>query len=501
VTRFLGLFMLTCYAINMQAPSAIAQVSFTPFPCSTSAFVEFNWDLDSLSLEDGYEQNEHKERALGVKEYHNNIKNVRHFYASRFARYIDFHALSWNTESCCDSLSLKQGSGAAYPISLNTASPFWTSYSSSLTDVLQYRGVDMTFLTDNTVTKPGFRIDKVRIKCQSTAGSALPFGAMRPSERYTGVLMAQNDVVNFQPLAALPNESLNIVLWGPPGTNRDIDLYVKCSALPTPVSFTVASINAGSMYEFVRLRNDQCADPFSVNITVHNKGSQPVPFNIMVSEAKNSSYRTLRVAVEGGTATDLTNVRNTMRNAVRQFYGLTEGQMLITEVVVTAAPGNSISNSPIDFAACRGSCGAFTCDICFYDAPGSGGNADTATAVINIGSWLDGDTVLHEMHHSMLGLNWDEFNWNPTYGCETCGHSISQNAWSYSNNLCIENSNGLTNHPKDVGVRSPSGTACTFDGHVSGWAGENQGLYTPPGGTPDIYDFASHAFLGAINVH
>jgi hypothetical protein len=470
-------------------------LSFTPYKCNVNTTTDYIWTLDSASLEDGFELDEAKLPAIN---YGNNIRNTRHFYANSYVRYFDIHATTWFAEVPYDKFRMSQGTGTAYDVSYNTGTPFWTSYSGSLSNVLQYEGVDMLFLTDNSVTMSGFNIDRVRVKCQPFLGPVEPNNLMVLHERYTGILLAQDDVVNFRVAGAHSGNSLNISLWGPPGANRDVDLYVRCAAQPTPSIYTAASLGA-STYEYVRVSATQCASSSELHITVHNRGSSSGSFHLMTSEAKNSSYRSLHVGVEGGTSGELSAVRATMLDAAKQFYGLTEGQMLLEDVTVTAyavGPGPYWGDPGVTWpsvvAACQAGCAPSTCDICFYRKSGGAGFATTGITVVEAGAWGDPDLVVHELMHNILAINWDEYDW--TNKCNTCGHGINQNSWSRSNNLCYGIPALQTNHPKDKAA------GCVSDTHSSGWHGQAAGLIEPSG-TPDIYNFVSHPFLGVINVH
>lgn len=173
-------------------------LSFTPYKCNVNTTTDYIWTLDSASLEDGFELDEAKLPAIN---YGNNIRNTRHFYANSYVRYFDIHATTWFAEVPYDKFRMSQGTGTAYDVSYNTGTPFWTSYSGSLSNVLQYEGVDMLFLTDNSVTMSGFNIDRVRVKCQPFLGPVEPNNLMVLHERYTGILLAQD------PIAEIPSIS------------------------------------------------------------------------------------------------------------------------------------------------------------------------------------------------------------------------------------------------------------------------------------------------------
>lgn len=273
---------LLCLTALVLFASPIHAVNFTPHPCSTTVPLEVDWPFDSLDLEDGFEVNGPLQDSGGGLNYSNNISNTRHFFANSYVDSVEFHATIFQTEATYDRLSLKQGSNASYIMSHNTTTPFWTNYTggSTLTDVLQYRGVAMNFKTDSSITKRGFAIDKVRVKCRATAGSNLPNGVMIPGQRHTGVLLAQDDVVNFTYYSPIAGHRVNIALWGPPAANRDIDLYVRCGAMPTPSSFSQAAVYPGTT-AFLSVTTSVCADPYALRITVHNKGTAAAPFNIM----------------------------------------------------------------------------------------------------------------------------------------------------------------------------------------------------------------------------
>lgn len=505
-TTSLSILFVVVVTTIWSAAAPVFAISFTPYPCNTASFTEYAWPFSSSGIDDGFEINEPLKQQSGSTNYANNVNSRRYLYANRYVRYLDFYYTEFRTFAS-DRLYLNQSTALSHYYSADTSTDFWSDLTPHLTDVLQYKPLHMRFITDSANTKAGYVFSKIRVKCQSSPGGALPLNFSAPTgDRNSGILLAQDDVVNFVLSPPPSSHSLNIALWGPVATNRDVDLYVRCGATPTPTSYTLASTTVGSMYEYLRVTTTNCSAPYNVYVTVHNRGTVHSPFDIIFSLAKNTWYRQMYVGVENASAGDLTNVRNTMRNVAKQFYGLTEGQMLLNDVAVQSYPSGTVpyyngSNWSAVYSACQTACSPNTCGICFYRAAGSAGFATSGVAVIEANVWNDPDLIVHELHHSVLNINWDEWDWDPGDMCPTCGHSISSNSWARSNNLCMGPTSGFTNHPLDPGYEPDLTTLCAADTNVSGWAGETVGLYDPPGVSPDIYNFVTHTFNGAINVH
>ena len=137
-----------------------------------------------------------------------------------------------------------------FNITAAPAVPFWTNTGPG-TLSLQAQPLSMLFVTDYSVTNTGFSIGRARVCCDS--GQNNNTITMVENTRYYGMVLATNDVV-YAKYYPPTNRDVTVALWG---TGPDIDLYVRCGALPTPTQWDYRGFSSDAQ-EFVHIPANQC---------------------------------------------------------------------------------------------------------------------------------------------------------------------------------------------------------------------------------------------------
>lgn len=457
--------------------------------------------------------------------------------------------LSFSTEEVDDYLFWAPWSMSPKTITGNINSAAWWSVTAANSNGLlayspQVYPIRMGFVTDANDNRTGFTIDRVRLSCKLSGGLLpSPVFDLAPSYESSGVLMGSGDTVFTQFVPRAATHWHNVVLWAPPEDTgfTNFDMYLRCNALPTPSQYDVLrSYNAslGSSNEFYQWRTDQWCTGGTVFVAIHSRTSfgGAGQFSIMHSEQRKKDYR-VKVGINtpqyaswdaSAQAAALTERINRLKQAVRLFYGATEGTRFVNEFEVWNQTGGAEGTCGT-YPESR--CGGQHCEVCF--------TGHTSGAVIAPGQPYqqlrigDGETanyivLAHEFGHYFLrqgspsALLRDEYNWyyydggpyfvngvGPqfqapfAYTLPVCGHSLMNQPAGNTFNLCLP-----SNH----------------------WRGETMGIGTPPrihqNGIPaqgwpsnwadmiaagDVYDkpqvdsaanndFVSHPFDGRIDI-
>ncbi len=450
-----------------------ARAAFSPVACSVCpTMTEVDWSFNSLSEF----PDDPNCSASTCPHYINNIHAWRDVYANRYVTQFQFRVDSFATEPGYDYLDFKEVGGAATRLS---GTPVLGWYGVTSSSVVAHKPIDLLFHSDILTNRPGFRIGRARVCCQVTAGASVPTRALIPLGRTAGVLLGSEDVVYaYVPSVEQPTKQ-NIVLWAEPG--RDFDLYARCGALPTQAVYDVRGYTADPQEFLSFVSGAWCPTPGTMYIAVHSY-SGAGQFNLASSTMKHHHYMGARVGTNfATTAAQLDTIENTLLQASRQFYGQTEGQMLLGTYQLWNNTG----------ATC-GNCGGYECDICFMDQPGTGECCYGTQVRIYQSYFGNPQGVAHEFGHRYLGLpdEYDNTATGPRWGC---GHSNMANPGGSNNNFCfVPGAN--QDHALD---RTPGALPVSPN---SAWVHTNNLLTTKLYETGDNYDYRDHDFNGEIRV-
>lgn len=469
--------LLACSALGGRAR---AQISFTPIH-PTSCPQELPWSWDSLSPEYGIEP---VGLATPVTQYANNQRDIRFIIANTYVNQLGFRYAWWDTQLPGDQLLMQQGTQAPVAMAGSLPTPGW--FNVSTPDSLEKTAITATFSTNSSIPDSGFVIDRVRF-CNNPAGGYMSSTPIIEGARYSGFLLGTNDVVRTWVRAPKSDEEINIAVWGASGL--DLDVYVRCGALPTPTTYTLRGFSS-DRYELLSVQSSHCLYPSPLYITAHSfSGSGR--FDLVASRAYASNTTlNFTVGVEGATSQELIFIRDALKRAVKALYGATEGQLLIESIRVVSLPSGSIpadnNDHQVAYSACYPACWNATgwyCHTCFVQESGrSYSPIGLLPAIINREAWTDPDTIAHEWAHSQLAIR-DEYSGS----CDRCGHSIMANQWEWNNNLCIDGTHANHNLDREAG--------CGPTGEPAAWPTAEQ-LLAPPTTTPDSYDYSNHDFNG-----
>jgi hypothetical protein len=403
--------------------------------------------------------------------YINFVDQTREVRANPNVKAFEFRVDSFDTETGYDFLKWRQKGGADQHL---TGTPATGWYGTVVNENLQSTPMELQFITDFSVTRPGFRIGQARVCCAaSTNREPANIPLLR---RNTGVLLGNGDVVLFKAPALPAGQKLNVILWG--GTGADFDLYVRCNAWPTQSTFDYLGFS-GNSQEFLSFDGSACTSPGTWYIAVHSYSGSG-QFNLMVSPMFAAQERTSVTVGTNFNATpdQLNGIANALRGSGRQFYGQTEGQFLVRQFELFNNTGPSCE-----------SCGGQPCIICFKNQPGTGYCCDGSQYVINQSYWFDPEGIAHEYGHGYLAI-WDEYEQGTSRS--QCGHSNMSFPWGSNNNHCQSGDHKKDKNPSASDTGQPSAWGAGID--------PDRLPLTNVSGTPDNTDFRDHDFNGLIEV-
>lgn len=465
--RYWVSFAVCMTSVALRMPTADAQ-TFSPVSCNVCpSYTEVPWTFDSSEL-----PTDPNCSAGTCPHYINNINQWRSVIANKWVKEFQFRIDSFDTEPSFDYIDYGEVSGSLTRL---TGSPVlgWRGVVSSKS--IQERPIDFLFHTDSNVARPGFAMGKARVCCSFTAPllDVVPQRALVPLERTTGVLLGNGDTIYGTIPIAPNNGKQSIALWGP--SNADFDVYVRCNALPTVSVWDYRAYSADSQEVLILPRPGACTYPgtWYVAISSYSGAGQ---FNIVTSPMFDSGVVSLRVGFNfNASATQLTNAATALSKTSRQFYGQTEGQILIKSYDIWNDTGSSCSN-----------CGGQICDVCFEDEPGTGWCCSGNQVTVQRNYFSDPEGIAHEFGHRFLGVS-DEYEGSG--GVWKCGHSNMAKPWGDQNNFCVE-----MDHNKD----STPGSTPSPNSSVWKIAYTSSKLPIGLGDTGDNYDYMNHDFNGMI---
>ena len=477
-----GLVMAFAAWLLVVAAPATATATFTPRMCSQCpSMTEVAWTFNSDELPTD------PNCAGGTcPHYINHLHYWRSVIANGNVKRFQFRVDSFNTEASNDWLDYS--AYLASPIRL-TGQPTtgWKDFTSATS--LQHRPMEFLFHTDSSVSRPGFRIGRARVCCNSDAWPPVPDFPLRQTMRHTGVLLATHDVVYMHMPTGPSNRFQNLAMWGPAGA--DFDMYVRCNAVPTATTYDFRVNSAGTQEFTSWAQPGLCTYPGTWYIAIHSVSGSG-QFNLVASPVFNTHYLYINAGVNFlATPTQLNTFANTLSQGARQFYGQTEGQILFAAIHLwnNAGPPGGGGN-------CN-NCNGGACNVCFRNEPGTGYCCDPGGMVVmQTGYWGDPEGMAHEWSHWGLGVP-DEYSGCAT-GCKWhCGHSNMASPWGSQNNHCFFHQN-QHDHGEDrsAGVGPPGSNAV--------WKiVESYGTVVPLSQwseTPDNYDYRNHDMNGFSNV-
>jgi hypothetical protein len=361
------------------------------------------------------------------------------------------------------------------------------------TDWQKY-GATFKFTTDPYYPGGDYSLDSVTITACKASGSvtAAPLDFTRVS---TGLLQGTHDTVyHVIPVGSDTSLKTNIALWSDALGSYDFDLYVRCNAFPTADSYDYRGYSADAQ-EFLSINNYWCLNgSWYVAVNSYSGwGSYALSYSLM--NAYQSSVE-LCVDVDAyHTADWYTAELNTLRQAAKYVYGMTEGQFMIPKMhlwpygVQCAA-----NNNPIHLVSTP----SVNCNPPALRSHCSSLNG-TGQVYVCQDDWANPRTIAHEIGHCSLQLR-DEYSEDANHVSKAqCSHTIMSG--STSDNVCSgQFVGGFSEHPKD-----PEYGAGPFDypygqPYYTGWyqLHMNKGLYQIFY-TPSNYAFQNFDFNGAIS--
>jgi hypothetical protein len=430
------------------------------------------------------------------------IDTERLFVANRNVSLANFEFTKFHTEKNFDFIRLQRtGSNVVLLASGQKTAGF--SMGTSAPANFSQTPLRIRFTSDYSVRRPGFRIGVARVCCSTGTTSIADVPWLT---NVTGLLLGTNDVVYLRVPAKSNGVHVNVAVSG---SGADVDVYARCNALPTPSAFHARGFSANAQ-EFLRLSDGDCYQG-TWYLAVHSF-SGIGQFSLVVSPSMTAHRRILRVGIEASPGTSLASIDQMLRQAVRQVYGMTEGQILLDDVRIWRgrfgdATAPELGCGP-HLVPEWNRCGGELCDVCFRQD-----NADRATATMCGGRsqipknmWPgDPELIAHELGHSLLCLP-DEYAKGyalPDGGSvpdrSQCGHTMMARHWGRNENICIGGSGSHENHRWDPDPNAPVYL------NASGWEYlhvnslyQMPSLYTRPMKTPHNYDYLNHDFNGQI---
>lgn len=365
-----------------------------------------------------------------------------------------------------------------------------------------------SFYTDGFKQRRGFRVSALRPSCDQTGagGPKSPILGTPYTARVSGILLGTGDVV-YTWLAARPStETVRLALWGKGNGYHDFDIYARCNAWPTVDLWTVKGFSGPGPEgdtEYIELPTS-CTSNWGIAIHSYNGKGE---FNLVPSTTYYPGAGYTVGIDHTPVAGELDTIRNQLILASRRFYGMTEGQLLLSHFEVYITPKDCPET------ACNGG----HCNICFKaEKMGGVGRSSGLTRRINcfqdansLGScYTDPRILAHEMGHAVLVLE-DEYCTDPPPLRWTCGNSVMANGGDPSqNNLCTTYNHQWQGDPTALPGASyacPQHTQQPAWPNISTsqpWPNATPGLLPVTANyTPDNYSYVDFPFAEGIHVN
>lgn len=328
---------------------------------------------------------------------------------------------------------IELGWGDLAPSALRNGTSLATfGISASLNRRLQSPGALFRFVSDVELQASGWNFDRANV---TTGSVVLTEATLQPYERLSLLLMDTDDLVDMR-VPGSSTRDTSLALWTQ--RNSSVTLWARCNALPTATAFDFRQAAAGtsSAAAFLTLPRTMCGTgTWFVTVTSTTATPLMVQMHMGVRNPAGTIADTKVGIAFTPTATQMTQIRDTLEQAAWRLYGATGGTRLYTVFHIF---GTSACDDgwPADEYACGGG----GCRICIQDEPGrSNCNAEGRGRVdlmgddwgaANVGAGaggpgggsggFTGGTLAHEMGHCPIGLR-DEYH--DTDACASHGVS------------------------------------------------------------------------------
>jgi hypothetical protein len=223
--------------------------------------------------------------------YQDRIDHRRAFMGNRYARGLRLWHTEFMTENGWDFMEFFHSDGStisrtgSLDTSTNSATNAWVEFTNTGNLRLSYVPASIRFFSDLIGQDLGVRFTKAAVCC-STTQAALPVANVTWGVRYTGILLASNDVVYFKVGAAsTSSKAIHVTLWSS-YSSVDFDLKARCNALPTSTTYDYSAVASGR-WEYLRIPyTSTCpAGPWYVAVYSYSGDGG---FNFVASLAKTS---------------------------------------------------------------------------------------------------------------------------------------------------------------------------------------------------------------------
>jgi hypothetical protein len=416
--------------------------------------------------------------------YINNLYSRRWIIGNQYIADVQIEFDGFSTEAGHDFFSYNRVGYGTISLSGTFSTPSWkTANVPGLS--LQDSPLYTIFNSDSVNTSTGFSIAAAKVICGVQDNNV--GGGLRENDRNCGILLGQNDTVYTSYHPWNNTNDITVALWpNAPGVN-DIDLYVRCDALPTVTQYDYAGLSYDAQ-EFVHIPAGQCPYGHTLYIAVNAfDQSFAASFNLTVQN-HDPGYHFAGVIARtefNATAEEMGLWSDTLQKGARRFFGAAEGTFYMTNVDVRNNTGSGEAfqlNNYSDRA---------DVDVCYIPL-GCDRRIHLFTDDINAPL-----TVAHEMGH-YFGILADEYDDD---NGSHCGHSIMGNYYEspMNNNFCYcGNWNEGTNHcDASRGDHSKDGDVGSSEEPV--WSVLVSAPYVNvPDATPDNYNYENFDFNGLV---
>ena len=488
-------------------PSSATAVAFAPINCaekcsSGSYRTISNWTFSTSEMAD-----DPNVSPVGAN-YNNNMFVRRVVAANKYVKGFGFHHSTFDLEDSWDFLDYGQLGPLSYAGQLTGALTQNWHYM-SVSGSMQTTPAFIDFTSDSIISHAGFAIDQAKFCCQDNANGT-ETTSMETGQRYTGVLLGQDDVVyfSFPTESAAPANHGTLALWGDTTSPNDFDLYIRCNAIPTPTQYDQAGWRIGPK-EFMHFSDSSCTYPGIWYVAVHAwRGAGW--FNLVKAKHFPSQHRgTIRVGVAFNANNvipgQLEGLRQNIERGIRQTFAATKGTQYVERVEIYNNIAMITHGTQFLCQQCGTSGGTASCDICYQNLPQSSCPAGCCTSyccenepptsqVIIRNCDFDSSIILaHELGgHKWFGV-WDEYALG---GAVTrCGHSLMASYWRNNRNYCYSGDRTLDRSPGQPASSEPAVWSKVYFSYY----GPRLSPYLPPR-TPDNYDYADFDFSGIMGL-
>jgi hypothetical protein len=477
-----------------------AYAAFAPIDCTSSVRNNINYTSGDIQQLDWKNPNACVSGTWGNCPHYPNGNRTdwrREFVANQYVSQLDFHFTAVSVESGYDYVYGGRWDSSVPDFQDTHSStgaplvPFTWSVSAAGSNSFMSHPGRVRLYADQSITGTGFSVDYIDAASCSANNTTLTRN-LGIGERTTGLLLGTDDVV-YMKFVMPPDGHGSVALWGDPNnaSNTDIDLYMRCGALPTQSTYDFRSYRPGTS-EFLHFTTTDCSSGNTWYVAAHAYNGKGV-FNIMPSGHYSARHYDLHVGMAADSGTAVASSFNTYwRNAARGIYGATKGAEFIEYIY------NHTTKEP---STSDGRCGnPLTPCASMIDLDNTGGQsrstANGATTlqcsnsrtkcVAYLGQQASVQDAHHEWGHVWFRLP-DEYSGIPVKG--QCGCS-KMGKTTHLHNFCMS-----TNHTYD-----PDPGAASYTG-VNMWNIMNftSGIsYRAPATTPDAYDFVDFDFDDVI---